>query len=136
MEAQKLLDRILILEKRKAKLEKANQVGLFAFMVKKEFWNETQKDRNSYRKINKLVQMITERKSKLYERIIEQVQPQIDRLIARHMEFTNDDVNWTLRRLRYNLSFDDSLNDLIISESIHQVNQRKQQAKLFYVQKP
>lgn len=131
--AESLHKRVLILESRALKLAKANKDGLFAFMVKDEYREETKKDRSRYRRLHTLCQQISERKSRLYGRILELVKPQIDALIERQMEWTKGDADWAKRRIRGEIAFDDSLNDCIRTEAIGEINRRQQQAKAWYV---
>jgi len=131
--AELLHKRILILENRALKLEKANKDGLFAFMVKNEYWKETSTDRSRYRRLHTLCQQIDERKSHLFGRLLELIKPQIDALIMEQMERTKYDAEWAKRRLRHNLAFDDSLNDTIITEALHEISRRQQRARAWYV---
>lgn len=131
--AESLHKRVLILESRAKKLELANKDGLFAFMVKDEYREETTKDRSRYRRLHTLCQQISERKSRLYGRILELINPQIDALIERQMERTRGDADWAKRRIRGEIEFDNSLNDCIRTEAIGEINRRQQQAKAWYV---
>lgn len=130
--AESLHKRVLILESRALKLAKANEDGLFAFMVKDEHWEETTKDRSRYRRLHTLCQQISERKSRLYGRILELIKPQVEALIERQMVWTKGDANWAKRRIRGEMEFDDSLNDCIRTEAVGEINRRQQQAKAWY----
>lgn len=131
--AESLYKRVLILESRALKLAKANNDGLFAFMVKNEHWEETTKDRSRYRRLHTLCQQIDERKSRLYGRVLELIKPQIEALICEQMDRTKGDADWAKRRIRGEIEFDDSLNDCIRTEAICEINSRQQQAKAWYV---
>ena len=131
--AELLRKRILILESRSLKLAKANKDGLFAFTVKNEHWKETGEDRSRYRRLHTLCQRVSERKIKLFGRLLEMVKPQIEAIIVEEMEYTNGDADWTKRRLRGSFSWDDSLNDVIITEAIREISRRQKEAKAWYV---
>ena len=113
--------RLLILESRELKLAKAINPSLFAL------------DRSRYRRLHTLCQQISERKSRLYGRILELIKPQIDALIERQMEWTKGDADWAKRRIRGELAFDDSLNECIRTEAIDEIKRRQEQAKAWYV---
>lgn len=131
--AELLHKRILILESRVLKLAKANKDGLFAFMVKYEHWKETSTDRSHYRRLHTLCQRVSERNSHLYGRLLELIKPQIEALICEQMERTQGNADGAKRRLRGSFSWDDSLNDVIITEVIREISRRQQQAKAWYV---
>lgn len=133
--AELLHKRILILESRALKLARANKDGLFAFMVRNEHWTETRGDRSRYRRLHTLCQRVSERSSHLYERLLELIKPQIEDLICEQMDRTNGDADWAKRRLRGSFNWDDSLNDVILTEAIREINRRQQQAKAWYVPK-
>lgn len=131
--AESLYKRILILDKRFLKLSEANKDGLFAFMVKNEHWAETRGDRSRYRRLSDLCLQISERNAKLFGRLLEMVKPQIEDLICAQMERTKGDADWAKRRLRGSFNWDDSLDDVIITEAIREISRRQQQAKAWYV---
>jgi len=131
--AESLYKRILILERRALKLAKANKDGLFAFMVKNEHWKETSTDRSRYRRLHTLCQRVSERNSQIYGRLLELINPQIEALIVKEMEHTNGDADWAKRRLRGSFGWDDSLNDVIITEAIREISRRQKEAKAWYV---
>lgn len=133
--AENLWRRILILDKRFSKLSEANKDGLFAFIVKNEHWTETRGDRSRYRRLSDLCLQISERKIKLFGRLLELIKPQIEALICEQMERTQGDADWAKRRLRGSFSWDDSLNDVITTEAIREINRRQQQVKAWYVPK-
>lgn len=130
---ERLYKRILILDKRFSKLSEANKDGLFAFIVKNELWTETRGDRSRYRRLSDLCLQISERKIKLFGRLLELVKPQIETLICEQMEKTKGDADWAKRRIRGELAFDDSLNDCIRTEAIREINRRQKEAKSWYV---
>ena len=135
--AESIHKRLLILESRELKLAKANKDGVFAFMVKDEHRAETAEDRSRYRyryrRLHTLCQQISERKSRLYGRMLELIKPQIDALIERQMEWTKGDADGAKRRIRGELAFDDSLDDCIRTEAIDEIKRRQEQAKAWYV---
>lgn len=131
--AESLYKRILILESRALKLAKANKDGLFAFIVKNEHWEETSTDRSRYRRLYTLCQRVSERNSHLYGRLLELIKPQIEALIVEEMEYTNGDADWAKRRLRGSFNWDESINDVVITEAIREISHRQQQAKAWYV---
>ena len=131
--AELLHKRILILESRALKLAKANKDGLFAFMVRDEYRAETRADRSRYRRLHTLCQRVSERNSQIYERLLELIRPQIKALVAKEMERTQGDADWAKRRLRGSFNWDDSLDDVIITEAIREINRRQQQAREWYV---
>lgn len=131
--AESLYKRILILESRALKLAKANKNGIFAFMVKNEHWQETGADRSRYRRLHTLCQRVSERNSHLYGRLLELIKPQIEALIVEEMERTQCDADWAKRRLRSSFAWDESLNDVITTEAIREINRRQKEAKSWYV---
>ena len=131
--AELLHKRILILESRALKLAKANKDGLFAFMVRDEYWAETSADRSRYRRLHTLCQRVSERNSKIYGRLLERIKPQIEALVAKEIEWTQGDADWAKRRLRGSFNWDDSLDDVIITEAICEISRRQQQARERYV---
>ena len=131
--AELLHKRILILESRALKLTKANKDGLFAFTVRDEYWAETSADRSRYRRLHALCQRVIERNSQIYGRLLELIRPQIEALVAKEIERTQGDADWAKRRLRGSFNWDDSLDDVIITEAICEISRRQQQAKERYV---
>lgn len=131
--AELLHKRILILASRALKLAKANKDGLFAFMVANEHWTEASADRSRYRRLHTLCQRVSERNSRLYGRLLELIKPQIEALIVAEMERTQGDADWAKRRLRGSFNWDDSLNDVIITEAIREINRRQEAARAWYV---
>ena len=129
LNAESLHKRLLILESRALKLAKANKDGLFAFTVKNEHWQETGADRSRYRRLHTLCQRVCERKSQIYGRLLEIIKPQIEVLIWEQMERTQGDADWAKRRIRGSFAWDESLNDVIITEAIREISRRQQQAR-------
>lgn len=133
--AELLHKRILIIKSRALKLAKSNKDGLFAFMVKNEHWQETGEDRSRYRRLHTLCQRVSERNSHLYGRLLELIKPRIEALIVEEMEYTNGDADWAKRRLRGSFNWDDSLDDVVITEAIREISRRQEEAKAWYVPK-
>ena len=131
--AELLHKRILILESRALKLTKANKDGLFAFTVRDEYWAETSADRSRYRRLHALCQRVIERNSQIYGRLLELIRPQIKALVAKEIEWTQGDADWAKKRLRGSFNWDDSLDDVIITEAIREISRRQRQARERYV---
>ena len=131
--AELLHKRILILESRALKLAKANKDGLFAFMVRDEYRAETSADRSRYRRLRTLCQRVSERNAQIYGRLLERIKPQIEDLVAKEIEWTQGDADWAKRRLRGSFNWDDSLDDVIITEAIREISRRQRQARERYV---
>ena len=115
--AELLHKRILILESRALKLAKA----------------ETSADRSRYRRLHTLCQRVSERNAQIYGRLLELIRPQIEALVAKEIDRTQGDADWAKRRLRGSFNWDDSLDDVIITEAICEISRRQQQAKERYV---
>ena len=122
--AELLHKRILILESRALKLAKANKDGLFAFMVRDEYRAETSAYRSRYRRLRTLCQRVSERNAQIYGRLLERIKPQIEALVAKEIEWTQGDADWAKRRLRGSFNWDDSLDDVIITEAIREISRR------------